>query len=71
MVLDKDTDTFIYILEDRKAETLKTWLITSGKSDFSQLKSITMNMWYPFVNSIKKSLHNTESLIVFDRFHLY
>ena len=31
VILDKDSDTIIDILDDRKADTLKTWLNTQGK----------------------------------------
>ena len=70
VILDKDSDTIIDILDDRKADTLKTWLKTQGKSDFSHLQSITMDMWDPFINAVKKSFQNAESLIAFDRFHV-
>lgn len=70
VILDKDTDTIIDILDDRKADTLKIWLKTQEKSDFSQLQSITMDMWDPFINAVKKSFQDAESLIAFDRFHV-
>ena len=70
VILDKDTDTIIDILDDRKADTLKTWLETQEKSDFSQLQSITMDMWDPFINAVKKRFQNAERLIAFDRFHV-
>ena len=70
VILDKDTDSIIDILDDRKAITLKTWFETQGKSDFSQLKSITMDMWDPFINAVKKNFKDAQKLIAFDRFHV-
>jgi len=70
VILDKDTDTIIDILDDRRADTLKTWFETQAKSDFSQLQSITMDMWDPFINAVKKSFQDAENLIAFDRFHV-
>ena len=70
VILDKDTDTIIDILDDRKAVTLKTWFKTQEKSDFSRVQSMTMDMWDPFIKAVKKSFHDTENLIVFDRFHV-
>jgi transposase len=70
VILDKDTDTIIDILDDRRADTLKTWFETQDKSDFSQLQSITMDMWDPFINAVKKSFQDAENLIAFDRFHV-
>lgn len=70
VVLDKDTDTIIDVLDDRKAVTLKTWLKTQEKSDFSQIQSKTMDMWDPFINAVKSSFKDAENLIAFDRFHV-
>lgn len=70
VILDKDTDSVIDILDDRKAITLKTWFKTQEKSDFTQLKSITMDMWDPFINAVKMSFQGAEKLIAFDRFHV-
>jgi transposase len=70
VILDRDSDTIIDILDDRKADTLKLWFETQNKSDFSQLQSITMDMWDPFINAVKKNFHNGENLIAFDRFHV-
>lgn len=70
VILDKDTDSIIDILDDRKAITLKTWFETQEKSDFTQLKSITMDMWDPFINAVNKHFKNAETLIALDRFHV-
>lgn len=70
VILDKDTDSIIDILDDRKAITLKTWFENQEKSDFSKLASISMDMWDPFINAVKKHFTNAETLIALDRFHV-
>jgi len=70
VILDKDTDAIIDILDDRKAKTLKTWFLTQEKSDFSSITSISMDMWDPFINAVKAQFKNAESIIAFDRFHV-
>jgi transposase len=70
VILDKDTDSIIDILDDRKAITLKTWLQTQEKSDFTKLESVTMDMWDPFINAVKKNFKDAHKLITFDRFHV-
>lgn len=70
VILDKETDTIIDILDDRKAITLKTWFEIQEKSDFTQLKSITMDMWDSFINAVKKNFKDAETLIAFDRLHV-
>jgi transposase len=70
VILDKDNDTIIDILDDRKTETLKSWFKTQEKSDFSKIESVTMDMWDPFINAVKANFEKAESLIAFDRFHV-
>ncbi len=70
VILDKDDDVIIDILDDRKADTLKNWFKTQEKSDLSAVSSITMDMWDPFINAVKDHFTNAESLIAFDRFHV-
>lgn len=70
VILDKEKDIVIDILDDRKSKTLKDWLQQQEISDFSTLKSISMDMWDPFINAIKVNFKNAHELIAFDRFHV-
>lgn len=70
VILDKEKDVVLDVLDDRKAETLNIWLKTQEISDLAALKSITMDMWDPFINAVKKNFENADQLIAFDRFHV-
>lgn len=70
VILDKNNDSIIDILDDRKTETLKNWFKTQEKSDFSKIESISMDMWDPFINAVKANFEEAEKLIAFDRFHV-
>lgn len=70
VILDKEKDVVIDILDDRKAKTLKTWFKTQQIADFNKLKNISMDMWDPFINAVKNSFDEAENLIAFDRFHV-
>ena len=70
VILDKDTDTVIDILDDRKAKTLDNWFAEQEKSDFTEVRSITMDMWDPFIKAVKNHFEDAENLIAFDRFHV-
>jgi transposase len=70
IVLDKDRDRVIDVLDDRKAETLGTWLKTQGNSDLSGLESISMDMWDPYIKAVKEAIPDAQDKIVFDRFHV-
>jgi transposase len=70
VVLDKDSNTVIDVLPDRKAETLDTWFKTQEMADFSALKSISMDMWDAFIKAVKANIKGGESMISFDRYHV-
>ena len=70
VILDKDKDIVIDILDDRKAETLTTWFETQRICDFTMLSSITMDMWDPFIKAVQSVFENAGELISFDRYHV-
>ena len=70
VILDKDNDVIIDILDDRKAETLKNWFKTQELSDLTGVTSISMDMWDPFINAVKNNFENANEIINFDRFHV-
>ena len=70
VILDKENDVVIDILEDRKAETLKSWLKTQQIADFKGIESISMDMWDPYINAIKSHFEGANKIIAFDRFHV-
>jgi len=70
VILDKETNTVIDVLQDRKAETLGTWVKTQEMANLKALKSISMDMWDPFIKAVKDNFKNWENLIAFDRYHV-
>jgi transposase len=70
VLLDKDRDSVIDVLHDRRSETLETWLTTQETSDLSGLRSISMDMWDPYIKAIKAAIPEAERKIAFDRFHV-
>jgi transposase len=70
VLLDKDRDCVLDTLDDRKAETLKTWLETQESCDLSGLRSISMDMWDPYIKAVREAIPGAEEKIAFDRFHV-
>ena len=70
VVLDKDNNTVLDVLQDRKAETLDTWFKIQEMADFSALQSISMDMWDAFIKAVKANFDDAEGLIAFDRYHV-
>jgi transposase len=69
-ILDKDRGCVIDVLEGRKAETLERWFKEQKSSDLSELRSISMDMWDPYIKAVKMSIPFAEGKIAFDRFHV-
>jgi len=70
IILDKNRDCVLDVLDDRKAETLEKWLKTSKNIDLEQIKSISMDMWDPYIKAAKDAIPEAEEKIAFDRFHV-
>ena len=62
VILDKDRDSVIAVLDDRKAETLETWLKTQETSDFSEIESISMDMWDAYIKAVKETISGAEQI---------
>ena len=70
VILDKQRNVVIDILDDRKAVTLTEWFKHQKTCDFSAVSSISMDMWDPFIKAIHSSFDNAGELICFDRYHV-
>jgi len=70
VVLDKSNGSVIDVLDGRKAEALAYWLKAHKTEDLAQIKSISMDMWDPFIKAVREVVPNWEEIIAFDRFHV-
>ena len=70
VLLDKEKDCVMDILDDRKASKLNK--LFSGKEIFNleTIRSISMDIWVPFISAVKKNFANGAGIIAFDRFHV-
>jgi len=60
----------IFIGDDRKESTLDMFWQSLSSSNLEAVKSISMDMWKPFMNSTIKYVPEGSSKIVYDRFHV-
>ena len=70
VILDKDRNSVIDVLDGRKAETLEKWLKIQENMDLNGLESISMDMWDPYIKAAKAAIPEAERKIAFDRFHV-
>lgn len=69
VLVDREKGIVIDVLDDRKKETLKTWL-KNNKDTLTEVKSISMDMWEAFINAVKETINDADKKICFDRFHV-
>ena len=70
IIYDKNHNAVLDVLDDRKAVTLEEWLKNRPKEHIESIKTVSMDMWDPFIRAIKNTLPNASDAICFDRFHV-
>lgn len=69
VLVNRETGVVIDILDDRKKVTLKKWL-QANKDKLREVRSISMDMWEPFITAVQESIEGAHGKICFDRFHV-
>ena len=70
VILDRKNDVVLDVLDDRKAQTLEQWLHSRPPHHLSSLRTLTMDMWDPFILAAKNCIPDADAKICFDRFHV-
>ena len=66
VILDRNRDIVLDVLDDRKAESLEKWLRDRPAHHLTSVQTVTMDMWDPFIKAVR-----AREKICFDRFHVY
>ena len=70
LVYDIAGGTVEYIADDRKQTSLDGYFECLQPQERAGIKAVAMDMWAPYINSVKAHLTNADDKIVFDRFHI-
>jgi transposase len=70
IVSDWETGTVEYISDDRRQSSLDGYFEGFTPEERTGIKAVAMDMWEPYMNSVKAHLEEPEKKIVFDRFHI-
>lgn len=70
LVCDIDRGTVEYIGDDRKQESLDGYFMSLTERQRSGIEAVAMDMWEPFVKSVRAHVPDADSKLVFDRFHI-
>jgi transposase len=70
VILDRKNDVVLEVLDDRRAESLEQWLRNRPAHHLASLKTVTMDMWDPFILALRNCVPDADAKICFDRFHV-
>jgi transposase len=70
VILDRKNDVVLDVLDDRKAETLELWLRSRPDHHLRSLRTLTMDMWDPYIRAVRNCIPDADAKICFDRFHV-
>ncbi|MCI4323655.1 MAG: ISL3 family transposase [Thermoplasmata archaeon] len=70
LVYDLERSTVEWIGEERKRETLDNYFRTLSEAQRRRIEAVGMDMWVPFIESVRANVPDAEGKIVFDRFHI-
>jgi transposase len=69
VLVNRKTGIVIDVLDDRKKATLKKWL-EDNKEQLQAVRTISMDMWEPFITAVQEQIEGSDAKICFDRFHV-
>jgi transposase len=70
IVSDQDSGTVLFVGDDRKKATLKSWYEALTDEQQAAIESVSMDMWPAFINATLESLPGAREKIAFDKFHV-
>jgi transposase len=70
LVCDLEQGWVEYIADDRKQASLDGYFEPLSDEERAEIKAVAMDMWEPYVNSIRAHVPDADHKIVFDRFHI-
>ena len=60
----------LYVAEDRKQSSLDGFWETLTAEQISGIRAVAMDMWDPYIDSVREHLPEADRKIVFDKFHV-
>ncbi len=70
LVNDLEKGRVLYVAEGREQSSLDGFWPTLSAEQVEGIEAVAMDMWDPYVNSVREHLPGAEGKIVFDKFHI-
>jgi transposase len=70
LVNDLQRSRVLYVAEDRTQTSLNGFWETLSDEQLASIQAVAMDMWDPYIASVRENLPGADSKIVFDKFHI-
>ena len=70
VITDTDRGCVLDVVNGRDAGAVECWFETQQLYDFSELRSVSMDMAKPYIKAVRDFFPNADELICYDRFHV-
>ena len=70
LVNDLERGRVLYVAEDRKQSSLDGFWKTLTEEQITSIESVAMDMWDPYIHSVREHVPEADGKIVFDKFHV-
>ena len=70
LVNDLSDSRVLYVAEDREKKSLDGFWGTLTEEQKAGIEAVAMDMWDPYIDSVREHLEEAEKKIVFDKFHI-
>lgn len=70
VIIDHDAKVVTHIADGRKKDCLDSFYQEHSEADRQAVKSVTMDMWAPYIESTRQYIPDAETKIAFDKFHV-
>lgn len=70
VIVDQDAGTVAHVADDRRKGTLDAYFQSHSESELSAVRTISMDMWRPYIASVEEHVPDASTKICFDKFHV-
>ena len=70
LVNDLQGSRVLYVAEDRRQSSLDGFWSTLTQEQMTSIEAVALDMWDPYIRSVREHVPDADSKIVFDKFHV-
>jgi transposase len=70
VVTNHDGSRVVHVADDRTRDSVDAFLAAQRPEHLASIESVTMDMWKPYIASVRQHVPDADSKIAFDKFHV-